>query len=365
MDKFAKAFDTTHIFRLTDDTGMFQHARFSIPDPGEGYTTDDNARALIMAVMLYEKHHKPSFLALVYRYLGFVLYAQSESGHFRNFMTYSRQFTEKEGSEDCFGRCLWSLGYTLASPKMPKGIKEACLAAYRRSLPHIPALTWPHGQAYTMIGLGYIGSPEADCLLSGLADSLVSRFEDCAGNKDWHWFGDKLTYDNALFPWALFVAYHRLKHEKLLSVAQASLEFLDHITFRDGFFRAVGCKGWLVQGSEPAEYDEQPIEACTATLAHLAAYEAKGDRALLELAQRSFTWYLGQNSGRECLIDDETGGCCDGIIPDGLNRNQGAESIVSFCIASLALARYEAAKIQAPPGECRQATAGDHRGSER
>ncbi|MCL5801938.1 MAG: glycosyltransferase, partial [Gammaproteobacteria bacterium] len=167
-------------------------------------------------------------------------------------------------------------------------------------------------------------------------------FEHSAGEKDWRWFEDNLTYDNAVLPWALFAAYRRLGQERLLGSARESLEFLDQVTFRDGFFRPVGCKGWLARGAEPARYDEQPIEACAATLAHLEAYEATSDEAMLELARRSFAWYLGENSHRECLIDEETGGCCDGITPGGLNRNQGAESIVGYCIASLALEKHDA-----------------------
>jgi hypothetical protein len=343
LKRFINPFDDAHIFRMTDDTGMFQHARFSVPDLLKGYTTDDNVRALIMAVMLYEKLQKPAYLALVYRYLGFVLYAQNETGRFRNFMTYDRQFTEREGSEDCFGRCLWALGYTQASAAMPSGIKEACIGAVNRALPNIRILTWTRGQAYTLIGLCFIGSPAVDHLICELADSLYDRFEHNAGDEDWQWFEDNITYDNAVLPWALFAAYSRLGQDRLLRVARKSLSFLDLVTFRDGYFRPVGCNGWLVRGTEPAQYDEQPLEACTATLAHLAAYEATGDTAMLELAGRSFAWYSGENSRRECLIDSETGGCCDGITPSGLNRNQGAESIVSYCVARLALIKCEAA----------------------
>ena len=341
MDQFAKTFDDAHIFRMTDDTGMFQHARYSLPDLVEGYTTDDNARALIMAVMLYERLQKPAYLALVYRYLSFVLHAQNESGGFRNFMTYSRIFKEKEGSEDCYGRCLWALGYTLASSAMPRGVKEACTAAVSRALPRIPTLEWSHGQAYALIGLSFIQGPEVDCLMSGLADSLVNRFAHFSGKPDWQWFENSLTYGNAVLPWSLFAAYRRLGQDKFINVAQESLEFLDQVTFYEGCFRPVGCKGWLVRHGELAKYDEQPIEACAATLAHLAAHQATGDNAMLELAQRSFAWYLGENSCSESLIDHETGGCCDGITPDGINRNQGAESIVGYCIAGLALARHE------------------------
>jgi hypothetical protein len=341
MDQFAKTFDDAHIFRMTDDTGMFQHARFSIPNLTEGYCTDDNARALIMAVMLYEKFPKPAYLALVYRYLGFVLYAQNESGGFKNFMTYSRIFKEKEGSEDCFGRCMWALGYTLASSVMPRGVKESCAVAVRSALPKIRTLEWPRSQAYALIGLGFIEGSEVDGLMTGLADSLVNRFANFAGEKDWRWFEDSLTYDNAVLPWALFAAYHRLGQDRLVQVGQESLEFFDRVTFQDGFFRSAGCNGWFVRGGEMAKYDEQPIEACAATLAHLAAYQATGNNEMLELARRSFAWYLGDNSCCESLIDSETGGCFDGITPDGVNLNQGAESIVGYCIAGLTLAQHE------------------------
>lgn len=341
MAQFTETFNDDHIFRMTDDTGMFQHARFSIPNLTEGYCTDDNARALIMAVMLYEKLQKPAYLALVYRYLGFVLYAQNESGGFRNFMTYSRQFTEREGSEDCFGRCLWALGYTLASSAMPRGVKESCAVAVSCALPKIPTLEWSRGQAYALIGLSFIQGPEVNGIMTGLADSLVDRFAHFGGEKDWRWFENSLTYDNAVLPWSLFAAYRRLGQDKIIQVARESLEFLDQVTFHDGFFWSVGCNGWFIRGGEMAKYDEQPIEACAATLAHLAAYQATGDGEMLELARRSFAWYFGQNSRHESLIDSETGGCCDGITSDGINRNQGAESIIGFCIAGLALAQHE------------------------
>lgn len=330
------SFDASHIFRMTDDTGMFQHARFSIPDLDKGYTTDDNARALIMAVMLYEKFPKTAYISLVYRYLGFVLYAQNESGGFRNFMTYSRQFTEDEGSADCFGRCIWALGYTLASPAMPGGIKRACTAALKRTLSRIPSITSLRGQAYTIIGLGLIGGNEAKCFMSILTQSLLKQFELCS-KKDWRWFEDKLTYDNAVLPWALFVAYRHLGQDIILRTARNSLGFLDYITFRNGYFQAIGCKGWMMQGEEPAQYDEQPLEACTTVLTHLAAYGISGDGLMLKLAQRGFAWYLGENSCGKSLIDGETGGCFDGITPDGVNQNQGAESIVGYCIANLSI----------------------------
>lgn len=341
MNRIKEKFNVTHILRMTDDTGMFQHARFSIPDLDKGYTTDDNARALIMAVMLHENLAKAEYLSLIYRYLGFVLYAQNENGGFRNFMTYSRQFIEEEGSEDCFGRCIWALGYTLASPAMPGGIKRACAAAVKSAMRRIPTITSLRGQANTIIGLDLIGGNEANHFIPVLAQSILKQFEQYA-SKEWRWFEDILVYDNAVLPWALFVAYRHLEQEKLLRTAHESLKFLDQITFRNGYFQAIGCKGWMLQGEKPAQYDEQPIEACSTALAHLVAYDVAGDREMLELARLSFAWYSGKNSCGKSLIDGETGGCCDGITSDGINQNQGAESIVGYCMANFSIERFKA-----------------------
>jgi len=335
--------DETHIFRMTDDTGMFQHSRYNVPDLGKGYTTDDNARALIMAVMLYEKKPKPQYLALVDRYLAFILYAQNEKGHFRNFMTYDRKFTEEQGSEECFGRCLWALGYTLVSPVMPRGIKDVCTSALSHALPLISSLQWLRGQAYALIGLAFIPGIVNERLILKLANSIAVAFEQCAEEKDWCWFEDNLTYDNALLPWAMFVAFRKTGQNRFLHIGQDSMKFLDQDAFRDGFFRPVGCRGWWERGDQAALYDQQPVEASMSTLAHLAAYEVTGDEGMLKLAKQSFAWYTGENSCNESLINAETGGCYDGIMADGLNRNQGAESIVGYCMASLALGAISSA----------------------
>ena len=337
MVQFGKKFDETHIFRMTDDTGMFQHTRYDVPDLGKGYTTDDNARALIMAVMLYEKEPKSQYLTLVHRYLAFILYAQNENGHFRNFMTYERKFTEKQGSEECFGRCLWALGYTVASPVMPRGIKDACMSAVRCALPIISSLNWLRGKAYALVGLGFIPGIENENLLLKLANAIAASYEQCGETKDWCWFEDSLTYDNALLPWAMFVAFRKTGQERFLHIGRDSLTFLDKNAFRDGFFRPIGCRGWWKRGTEAALYDQQPVEASMSTLAHLVAYEVTDDEVMLKLATQSFAWYTDENSCHKSLINPETGGCYDGIMADGVNRNQGAESIVGYCMASLAL----------------------------
>lgn len=337
MSKKIKSGDDAHIFRMTDDTGMFQHTSYNVPSLEKGYTTDDNARALIMAVMLYEKTQKAKYLALVYRYLAFVLHAQNESGHFRNFMNYSRQFTEVQGSEECFGRCLWALGYTATSAMIPDGIKSACSSAIDKALPQINALERLRGSAYALLGLTLLDDNKSEALIIKLADSIALCFDRYSEEKDWCWFEDSLTYDNALLPWSMFAAYKKTRQERFLSIASQSITFFDKNAFRDGFFRAVGCNGWWIKGSKTALYDQQPLEASMSTLAHLAAFDITGDKEMLKLAKKSFSWYAGKNSCEKSMISEETGGCYDGIMQDGINHNQGAESIVGYFIAKLAL----------------------------
>lgn len=336
MSPFLKEFDASHIFRLTDDTGIFQHTRYNVPDLSKGYTTDDNARALIMAVMLYEKTGRQEYLDLVYRYLAFIMHSQTEDGYFRNFMTYERQFTEVRGSAECFGRCLWAMGYALISTALPEGVRDACTSAIKRSLPQITTLKDLRGQAYTLIGLGFITGDESMGLIIQLAEAIAVRFEK-SSSENWNWFEDSLTYDNALLPWAMFAAYQKTGQERFLDIALKSMAFFDQNAFRDGFFRPVGCNGWWLRGKETALFDQQPIEASMSTLAHLVAYEVTGDEAMLRLARRSLAWYAGENSSHKSMIDPATGGCYDGIMAEGINLNQGAESIIGYCIASMAM----------------------------
>lgn len=327
----------THVLRMTDDTGMFQHAIYSIPDLAKGYTADDNARALILAVQLYASDGQPRHLALLRRYLAFILYAQNQDGHFRNFMTYERKFTETQGSEECFGRCLWALAFTLAAKRVPADIKSACAAALERALPNIASLRSLRGQAYAVIGLDCLEDASVSQYIRLLAVSIAERFE-ATEEKDWRWFEDSLTYDNALLPWAMFAAFQKTGRERFLRIARESLDFLDATVFRSGYLQPIGCKGWWLRRASPALYDQQPVEASMSVLAHIAAYRITGSAELLALAEKSLQWYTGANVRGESLIDAATGGCCDGITADGINRNQGAESVVGYHIARLALA---------------------------
>ncbi len=337
-----------HLFRMTDDTGIFQHCKYGVPDPAKGYTTDDNARALIAAVMLYEQLAKESYKELIYRYISFLLYAQNEQGMFRNFMTYNREFIDEVGSEDCFGRCLWALGFTLSSESVPVNMKLAAKHILDKALPNCDKLNSPRAKAYSTIGLGYLLDnrgyeceyeyEKAEPYLKRMVESLAELYCNCRA-ENWHWFEDIIAYGNEVLPWAMLVGYKITGEEKFKDIGLESLAFLDSKTFKNGYFKPVGCNGWLRKEDEDngAEFDEQPLEACEAILAYLEAYRIIGDETYVEKAIKCFKWFEGENSKKLPLIDPETGGCYDGITQYGVNLNQGAESLISYMISALTL----------------------------
>lgn len=330
---------TNHIFHMTDDTGMFQHSIYGVPNLSEGYTSDDNARALIMAVDLYHQYHIKKYEGLIYRYSSFLCYAQNANGTFRNFMGYNREFLEEGGSPDCFGRCLWALCYTFTNSITPQNVKKTVWTLIEKALPNCLNLIPLRSKAYAIIGLSYLDAEKSNGYISKLAASLVQQY-DLYNDGDWHWFENNLTYCNAILPWAMLSAYRITKENRCQQIGFESLKFLESKTFTKDYFKPIGCKGWLEKGKEAAEFDEQPVEACGSTLAFLEAYAISKDKRFLSRAKTCLSWYCGNNSQHLRIIDNETGGCYDGIESAGLNLNQGAESVVSFWMAYLAMRKY-------------------------
>ncbi|HQA57709.1 MAG TPA: glycosyltransferase [Acetivibrio sp.] len=337
---FSKALKDDHIFRLTDDTGMLQHSKYALPDPNHGYTTDDNARALIMALMLYGRFKKKEYLDLVYRYASFLLNAQNDSGKFKNFMGYDRKWLEEEESEDCFGRCLWALGYALSNDNTPTGVKQGLSSILKNAMPHVTGLNWLRAKAYSIIGLSCLENKDTTRLVFQIAQSLCSQYDEHRDG-EWKWFEENVTYCNNVLPWSLLAAYRVTGEKRFWEVAGESLQFLESITFKDGYFKPVGCDGWLPKGGKIAEFDEQTVEACEAVLTYMEAYEITKDKRFLKKAKKCHAWYEGANSKGISLIDSETGGCYDGLTPQGLNLNMGAESLVSYIISYLKISEIE------------------------
>jgi hypothetical protein len=331
---------TKYLFALSDDVGIFQHSIYGIPDLSKGYTTDDNSRGLILAVMLYERFGQRKYLKLIYKYMAFMMYAQNDNGKFKNFMNFQREFMEEEGSEDCFGRCLWALGRTISSVAIPENIRKSGWHMMNKAVEHWTNLISPRAKAYSIVGLSYLADkPEVFPHIEQLARSLVEHYTCCKAD-DWHWFEDYMTYGNAFFPWSLLKAYQILGIDKFSKIASESMDFLGSLTLKEDYYKPIGCNGWLMKGKEPAAYDEQPLEACETLLAYLNFYNITKDKKYLENAEKCFRWYEGHNSKGVSLLDKETGAVYDGLNEKGLNLNQGSESLVSYGIAFMELSNY-------------------------
>lgn len=339
--------------RLTDDTGIFQHAKFGIPDRGHGYTTDDNARALIAAVRWNRRDSTPKSMSLIYTYLAFIYHAQNEDGSFKNFMNYDRNFIEVVGSEDSFGRALWAVGSLLAEPSVPTSLRHTGWAMLSRSLTYAQKLQSPRAKAYALIGLCAAaqsaewpsdprvskGTSERtlEVAINHLASALAAQYQTYR-RSDWHWFEDSMTYGNGMLPWSLFRAAQVLGRSNWAETARESLDFLASVTLSPaGNFHPIGCQGWLRRGGTAASYDEQPIEAAEMVMAFQAAYQSLGNPVDRDRMELCYEWFLGKNSQNLSLIDPETFGCYDGIEINGINLNQGAESILSYILAHLAM----------------------------
>jgi uncharacterized protein YyaL (SSP411 family) len=327
-----------HLQRLTDDTGLLQHARYTIPYREEGYCTDDNARAVIVAAKYYAQYHDPQALQLLDRFLAFVLHSQNSDGSVKNLMNFDRTWRKNDPGNDALGRVLWALGTVLAKPPSPAYlpvIKEY----FENSAVHVEKQS-PRGMAYSILGMSdYLKQfPQAGNLKSWMeiaADSLTALYEK-NNFPNWQWFDGALTYDNAALPHALFVAGSALGG-KFLEVAEKTCEFLLANIFNGSHFSFIGCQGWYKRGGVRAKFDQQPIEAASIVLMLMAAYDATGNNKYLILQRKAFEWFLGENDLHIPLYDFRTKGCSDGLMSDGANPNQGAESALSFLLSLLTL----------------------------
>lgn len=330
--------DIRHLKRLTDCTGIIQHATYSLPDRRTGYTTDDNARALIVALKLYNRNADAGILSLAETYLTFLRYAQRSDGRFHNYMNYARRFVDRWGSEDCCGRAVWACGYTLSCDP-PRALALTARRILEAALPWAASLSAPRAQACAILGLHhYLSVHSADdkvrACLRQHADALVAAYRRETRGR-WQWFEDRLTYANALMPAALFVAHETTAEKRYLEVAEKALSFLCRVQWRRDHFKLVGNRGWYPRGGRLAEYDEQPLDAAALVQAFTAAYRVTRKDEYFTRAQQACDWFHGRNAGQQSLYDRETGGCYDGLTPDGVNLNQGAESLLALLLAHL------------------------------
>jgi glycosyltransferase involved in cell wall biosynthesis len=342
-----------HLYRMTDHTGIIEHAVFNVPNYPEGYSTDDNARALIVAILLEElgRGSPTGTLDLASRYLAFLWLAfDAVTKRFRNCLSYERQWQEAEGSEDSHGRALWGLGTVLGRTK-DAGLRGAAGRLFELAVPAAVEFRSPRACAFALLGLQeYLESFPGDRAALNAAEALANRLLDSyRANRsvDWSWFEKGLAYSNARLPQALIRAGVRSANDAMVSAGLEALDWLSTVQRCEtkGHFVPIGSHGFYSTKTEKARFDQQPVEACAAVSAFLQAYRATGKGRWRKEAWTAFNWFLGDNDLQIALYDPTTGGCRDGLHPDRANENQGAESTLSFLMALLEMRKLEETDI--------------------
>lgn len=353
---------------LTDDVGIIQHTNLGVPARHYGYSTDDVGRALVALTQLIDNQKKAEeFWKLITTYLSFLEHAQTDTGHFHNFISYKREFLDEKGSEDTLGRAIYGLGHVVSCPYLSKNIRTLAHTLMSRARPEMEKLNYPRAKAYAMCGLyemlrtdvdtdefesvfnsrrdavksvdSLVSKNTFESIFVSHANSLVDLYE--ANHKeDWNWFEPTVTYSNAKLSESLLLAYNYTKDRTYRKVGLDTLDFLTEIQWNGDFFDIVGNQGWYSYNGEKPVFDQQPIEAGYLTQAYVSAYEIVRDRKYLELARYSFEYFLGRNRLQTVMYDYSTGAVCDGLNRDGMNCNQGAESVICFLMALSSLNKH-------------------------
>jgi glycosyltransferase involved in cell wall biosynthesis len=331
------AMQTGHFLSMCDDTGLLQHAVYSVPDRAHGYCVDDNARALLLACALNGPGEQPLADALTARFAAFVQHAWNpDCGRFRNFMGFNRTWLEDRGSEDSHGRTLWALGECARKDASPPRRRWAA-ALFAAALPIVKTFRSPRASAFTLLGLDAYcaaapGDRQARDIRRVLADKLMLSLA-LVETPDWKWFEEGLAYDNARLPQALIATGMATQTPGYVDAGLRSLRWLmTQQTASTGCFRPVGTASFGELRKSPRSFDQQPVEATATIAACLTAWRANGDAEWKSIASNVFAWFLGSNDLSLALVDVATGSCRDGLHPDRANENRGGESVVCYLL---------------------------------
>ncbi|MCA1959418.1 MAG: glycosyltransferase, partial [Desulfomonile sp.] len=343
-----------HLLALSDDVGLLQHAAFGIPDRDHGYSADDVGRGLALLMTYYNQVKDDTILPTVRTYMSFLKHAQTQTGHFHNFMSYDRRFLDQEGSDDTLGRVTWGLG-TVVKWGPNQRLRHLAQNMMEKGLPQLERMESPRGKAYAILGFHHLlqrfaGASRFRWLLEKFADDLAAHYT-AHRTADWHWFEDILTYGNAKLPEALFRAHQDSGKQAFLDVAIEALDFLTATQWNGVYFELIGNEGWYPKDGEKATFGQQPVDAGYLVEAYIAAYQVTGRDEYLVLAQYAFEWFLGRNRLNEALYDFADGAVADGIDSSGISANQGAESVICFLMALIGMSEFRSQRLSASQPE--------------
>ena len=348
----------SHIFRLTDDFGVIQFAKLSLPDISSGYTLDDNARALIVACLCYDEtgkafktaspeKQKIELLKRIDIYLRFVEFVLCPDGMFCNYVKSDRsvnvELNKKDNLDDANGRAIWAMAVAAASDYLPDSARNKAFSILKKRIEVYKTFESPRAVAFYAKGVSIllkkmrdIDGKDLSALLIADCDRLVSRYRD-ASSGDWQWFENYLTYSNAVLPEALILGYDRTGNKTYLDIGVKTLDFLISKTFVNGVYVPIGQDGWHHKDGERRYFDQQPEDVSAMVCALATAYSITGNAAYKKFMNEAFNWFLGDNSLKQVVYDRVTGGCYDGLGERNINLNQGAESITSYLLARVAI----------------------------
>jgi hypothetical protein len=336
-----------HLIRMTDSTGIHQHACYSLPNHQEGYCTDDNARALLLTVLLEvmgkdsrEVHQAASTYAA---YLNYAF--DPKIGRFRNFMGYERNWLERDGSDDSQGRAIWALG-TCVGHSRRRSFQYWAIQLFQQALPALEKTTSPRAWAMSLLGIHeYLRRLSGDRLVNQIRDTLTNKLIDLyndSATEDWPWFEEVAAYNNPRLSQALILSGRSTGNERAMEIGIQSLKWLAELQLSpQGRFRPIGCNGFSRRGEPMAKYDQQPIEAYAMVSASIEAYNTVHDPFWCDKAHLAFDWFLGRNDLGQPLYDNGTGGCHDGLQENRVNENQGAESTLAFLLSLAEMELFE------------------------
>ena len=333
------ALDLAHIRRLTNQVGILQHAKYTVPNYHHGYCLDDNVRALILVTMAHQVQSHPSLYGLMHTYVAYILHMQLDNGQFRNFLLFDHTFTEQIGSEDSYGRTLYALGFFLKIQPESEFV-PLIREIFYKALPHCLQLRSTRAVAYSLLGLIHYYEqystmePTIFNHIAALATFLQEEYQACQ-TPVWSWFEKIITYDNAVLPLSLLRAANILHNKSILDIGMASALFLDGLLFSRGHLSIIGNSGWYPYCEDKSKFGQQPIEVPSMILLYKHLYHITGAQVYRNRVLKTFQWFFGANDLELQLYDPLSKGCSDGLDRDGINANQGAESTISFWTAYL------------------------------
>ncbi len=335
-----------HLKRLTMKEGLLQHASDSLPAFEHGFAVDDNARAIIVMIEALKAGLEGANAEMLIPYLSFLKYMQKENGSYHDFLSFDRKFINKENSEDAFGRAFWASGM-LVRFAPDDSFKRIAQKQFYKSLQQLDQLNYARGFANCIFGLfHYIKCfPDQEqmiTLFNSLANKLIHKYE-LHKRDNWHWYEDALTYDNGLIPAALYMAYAQSRNKKFLEVADQTRLFLEDVCFKKPWLSLVGNKKWRRFDDSYDSFAQQPIDATAMVILYLSAYEATGDKNMIEKMIQAYQWYHGENDLGIPVYDEVTKTCNDGIEMEGINLNKGAESNLAYLLATMLVSPYRLA----------------------